>query len=199
MNSKRDGRRSTTGREGDAGCRRSRRRRRCRCSPAGRRCRRGSRCPRPRNEVVVLDEFGGVVPLGAGVPERTDEFLLLRIDADEGGVLDRATLAQCGDVLELVVAVRVRDAGELLVVDAQRKARRPEESSDGPAADIDAEPVQLGGDLGGRTACPLQAGDRVPGRLVRHQGFEAGDDFRRWCRMTRRSGSGCRRWRSGPR
>ena len=43
---------------------------------------------------------------------------------------------------------------------------------------MDAEPAEFVGELGGRAARPLQAADRVPGRLVGHQGFDAGDDFR---------------------
>ena len=41
-----------------------------------------------------------------------------------------AALAQLGDVPELLVAVQMRDAGELLVVDAQRIAHRLEQSGD---------------------------------------------------------------------
>ena len=70
-------------------------------------------------EVVVVDEFGAAVPLGAGIAEPADELLLLRIDADEGAVVGGAALAQGGDVPELLVSVRIRGAGELLVVDAQ--------------------------------------------------------------------------------
>ena len=50
---------------------------------------------------MVLDEFGGVVPLGAGVPERTDEFLLLRnaewptIAEDYADMLQRAKQLPC--------------------------------------------------------------------------------------------------------
>ena len=74
-------------------------------------------------KVVVVDQFGAVVPLGAGIAERADEFLLLGVDADDRCVLDGAALAQLGDVLELVVAVRMRGAGTLLVVDPQREFR----------------------------------------------------------------------------
>ena len=42
------------------------------------------------------------------------------------------------------------------------------------------KPAEFVGELGGRAACPLQAADRVAGRLVGHQGFDAGDDFRRF-------------------
>ena len=64
-------------------------------------------------EVVILDEYGSAVPLGAGVLERADEFLFLGVDADDRCVLDGAALAQFGDVLELVVAVRMRGARTL--------------------------------------------------------------------------------------
>ena len=129
---------------------------------------------------MVVDEFGAAVPLGAGMAERADELLLLGIDADEGAVVGGAALAQVGDVPELPVSVRMRGASELLVVDAQRVAHRLEQSRDGLRADVDAEPAEFVGELGGRAACPLQAADRVAGRLVGHQGFDAGDDFRRF-------------------
>ena len=106
---------------------------------------------------MVVDEFGAAVPLGAGIAERADELLLLRIDADEGAVVGGAALAQGGDVLELLVSVRMRGAGELLVVDAQRVAHRLEQSRDGLRADVDAEPAEFVGELGGRAARPLQA------------------------------------------
>ena len=57
---------------------------------------------------------------------------------------------------------------------------RLEQSRDGLRADVDAEPAEFVGELGGRAACPLQAADGVPGRLVGHQGFDAGDDFGRF-------------------
>ena len=81
---------------------------------------------------------------------------------------------------ELLVAVRMRDAGELLVVDAQRIAHRLEQSGDRLRADVDAEPVELLGEFGGGAVCPLQAADGVAGRLVSHQGFDAGEDFGRF-------------------
>ena len=44
-------------------------------------------------EVVVVDELGAAVPFGAGITKPADEFLLLRIDADEGTVVGGAALA----------------------------------------------------------------------------------------------------------
>ena len=44
-------------------------------------------------KVVILHQFGDAVPLGAGILERANEFLLLGIDADHRGVLDGAALA----------------------------------------------------------------------------------------------------------
>ena len=41
-------------------------------------------------EVVVVDQLGAVVPLGAGIAERADELLLLRIDADDRDVVGGA-------------------------------------------------------------------------------------------------------------
>ena len=139
--------------------------------------------PRPRQGLharrratadVVVDPFGAVVPLGAGIAERADELLLLDIDADDRDVVGGAALAQFGDVLELLVAIRMRGPGALLVVDAQRESHLLEEPGDGARADVGAELSQFGGDLGGRAACPLQAADRVAGRLMVHQGFSCG-------------------------
>ena len=83
---------------------------------------------------MIAHQFGGAVPFGAGILERADEFLLLGVDADDRGVLGGAALAQRRDALELVVAVRMGDAGELLVVDTQREAHGLEEPGDGPCA-----------------------------------------------------------------
>ena len=82
-------------------------------------------------EVVIADELRGPVPLGAGILEVADEFLLLGVDADDGEVLSGAAPAQPGDVLELGIAVRMRGAGAFLVVDAQGEAHRPEQPGDG--------------------------------------------------------------------
>ena len=131
-------------------------------------------------EVVVVDQLGSAVPLGAGIAECADELLLLGVDADDRRVVGGAPLTQFGDVVELVVAVRVRGAGTLLVVDAQRESHLLEKPGDGPRADVGPELAQLGGDLGGGAACPLQATDRVAGRLVVHQVLDVGDDFRRF-------------------
>ena len=87
---------------------------------AGRRCRRDGEALGIGGKVVVVDEFGAAVPLRAGIAEGADELLLLRIDADDREVVGGAALAQLGDVPELLVAVGMRGAGELLVVDAQR-------------------------------------------------------------------------------
>ena len=56
-------------------------------------------------KIVILHQFGGAIPFGAGILERADEFLLLGIDADDRGALGGAALAQCRDALELVVAI----------------------------------------------------------------------------------------------
>jgi len=68
-------------------------------------------------EVVVVDEHGFAVPLGALIFEGSDEFLLLRVDADERQVLGGAVLSQLSDPGELRISVWVRTARELLVVD----------------------------------------------------------------------------------
>ena len=95
-----------------------------------------------------LTSSGPAVPFGAGIAERADEFLFLGVDADDRCVLDGAALAQFGDVLELVVAVRMRGAGTLLVVDPQRESHLLEDPGDGPRADVGTELAQFGGDLG---------------------------------------------------
>ena len=89
-----------------------------------------------------MTSSGAVVPLGAGIAKRADELLLLGIDAADREVVGGAALAQFGDVPELLVAVRMRRAGELLVIDAQRIAHRLEQSGDRLRADVDAERVQ---------------------------------------------------------
>ena len=45
---------------------------------------------------MVVDPFGAVVPLGAGIAERADELLLLGIDADDRDVVGGAAIAQFG-------------------------------------------------------------------------------------------------------
>ena len=114
-------------------------------------------------EVVVVDEFGAAVPLRAGIAEGADEFLLLRIDADDRDAVGGAALAQLGDVPELLVAVGMRGAGELLVVDAQRIAHRLEEPRDRLRADVDAEPAEFVGEL---TSCGVSTSTCCPTRAI---------------------------------
>jgi hypothetical protein len=58
-------------------------------------------------EVVVVDEHGLTIPLGALILESTDEFLLLCIDADDRQALGSTVFSQFGDLGELCVSVRM--------------------------------------------------------------------------------------------
>ncbi len=66
------------------------------------------------------------------------------------------------------------------VVDRPGVRREADRCRGGLRADVDAEPAEVVGELGGRAACPLQTADGVPGRFGGHQGFDAGDDFGRF-------------------
>ena len=70
-------------------------------------------------EVVVIHGNGLTAPGGPSVFEASDQLSLLRVDADDGIAAQGEAFTELGDVGELLVAIRLRTIGELLVVDAE--------------------------------------------------------------------------------
>ncbi len=89
-------------------------------------------------------------------------------------------LPQFGDSRELLVSVRVRIAGELLVIDAKREDHLFEQSGDRPVADLDTdtEVVEFCCDLGRGPTGPLKTAQRIASRLMLHDRLDPGDYFR---------------------
>ena len=86
-------------------------------------------------KVVIVDEYGCLMPSGTGILELTDELFLLGIDADQGDGLIGETLAQLRDVGKLCVSLCRRTVGALFVIDAQGKAHLLEQLGHGPGTD----------------------------------------------------------------
>ena len=87
-------------------------------------------------EIMHADLLGLALrpPFPSVVLEVADQFLLLRVDADDRQArLEEASPGQL-DVAELAVPVRVRRAGEPLLVGPQREAEPFQEPADGPSA-----------------------------------------------------------------
>ena len=118
-------------------------------------------------EVVVEDFRCLALPSGPGVAEHADKFLLLGIDTDHGAVGMR--LAQCGDALELGVAVGVPGGGKALAIDAQGEAVAAQQAPHGGGTDREPVGSQLGGQLGDGTAHPAQAAHGAVGGLAVEQ------------------------------
>ena len=86
------------------------------------------------------------------------------------------SLAQIGEIEELIVTIRRVVGGEFLVIDTQGIAHLMEQASDGVGADRDAEVAERQGNLGRRSTGPLQAGDGIASGVVIEQEFDQGDD-----------------------
>jgi len=59
---------------------------------------------------------GLAIPLGARIFEVANEFLLLRVDTDDGQALADKSFSLLPDVKELLVAIRVLGGGDLFAV-----------------------------------------------------------------------------------
>jgi hypothetical protein len=67
-------------------------------------------------EVMIIDEDVFLAPGPTGVLEVADEFLLLRVDGDGRLAAVREALTELGDVEELLVAIRIGAARQLLMI-----------------------------------------------------------------------------------
>ena len=74
-------------------------------------------------EIVVMDEGRFSFPRGARVLETADHLLLLRVDADDRRSVPGVALPHAGDILELLVPIRVGVPCQLLVIHAQGKLK----------------------------------------------------------------------------
>jgi hypothetical protein len=131
-------------------------------------------------EVMVVDEHRPTLPCGSLILEGANEFLLLRVDADDRQVLGGKALPQVGDSGELGISVRVPTAGELLVIDTKREAHLLEQAGDRTVTDLDAKGLECRGDLGRGPTSPFQPAHRVARRLVLHDLFDPRDHVRRF-------------------
>ena len=129
-----------------------------------------------RAEVVIVDQAGRAIPSRPGVLEVADQFALFGVDADDGQPPTLEAIAKIAEVEELIVAIGTGVGGELLVIDAQGIAHLLEQPGDGVGTDEDTEVAERHGDLGGRAAGPLQAGDGIAGGVVFEQELDQGDD-----------------------
>jgi hypothetical protein len=126
-------------------------------------------------EVMIVDQSGGVVPLGTEVPEVANQFALFGVHADQGKASPCKAGSQDGDVLELLIAMGAGIRGELLAIDVERIIHFVEEASHGGGGDGDAGLLEQLGDLFGRAARPPQPRDRVAGGVVLQQEFDGLD------------------------
>ena len=133
-----------------------------------------------RTKIMILDQDGFAVPLGAGVFEVANEFLLLGIDTDDGQASVDKSLSLLTDVKELLVTHRVFGGRDLLAVYAKLEVHLFEQTPHGVLAHRDSPSGEFCGDLARRAPAPLHARDGVSGSIVTHQFFDSGDDFGRF-------------------
>jgi hypothetical protein len=124
---------------------------------------------RVRAEIVIVDQPGGAIPGGTGVPEVAHQFALFGVYTDDGQSAATEVITQIGDVVELEVAVGAGIGGQLLAIDAQGVIHLVQEPSDGIGRDSEAVLGEDGGDLDGGAPRPFQAGDGIAGRVVLEQ------------------------------
>ena len=127
-------------------------------------------------EVVVVDTASREIPTGAWILKVAHQFPLFGVDTDDRQAAALKLIAKIAEVEELIVAIGTLVAGQLLVIDAQGIAHLMEETGHRVGADNDAEVAQRHGNLVGRTARPLQAGDGVASGVVFEQELDQCED-----------------------
>ncbi len=150
-----------------------------------------------RVEVMVVDSDGLWFPSGPGIAEAAAQLILLRINADGGGVVPGAVRAQAGDNLELGVAFGAGGGRQALGVDPQRVAHGAQQSRDGARGDL---PVrfcrQVVREVAGGATDPAQVGAGVARRFVAEQCRELGGQCGRFSSSALRPPPGSRMsWR----
>src|SRR2546426_4346917 len=126
--------------------------------------------------------YGGRLsaPCCAGVLELTDQLPLLGVDADHGVAAPSELFAERRDVLKLLVAIPVGSRADLLAIDPERKVHLLEESSHGSAGHLDAELLELLGNLLRCPPDPPEPGHRIATDIVLHDLFDPFDHFGRF-------------------
>jgi hypothetical protein len=84
---------------------------------------------------------------------------------DDGQAASLEPLAQIGEIEELLVAMKARVGGKLLVIDTQRISHLMEEPSDSIGSDDDPA-IRQPGNLFSSAVGPFQSGNGIPGRVV---------------------------------
>jgi hypothetical protein len=101
--------------------------------------------------------------------EAADQLALLGVDANDGETTALESFSKIPEVEELIVAIGAVVGGEFLVIDPEGITHLMEETGNSVGADDDTEVAQRHGDLGRRSAGPLQTGDGVAGSVVFEQ------------------------------
>ena len=126
-------------------------------------------------EVGVIDQARGAVPGGTGVAEIANQFALFGIDADDGQTLALESVAQRGEVVELLVAIRTGSGGELLAIDAQRIIHLVEKAGHGVGGNRDAGLLEQFRDLLRGLARPTETGDGIARGVMLQQDLDTLD------------------------
>ena len=88
--------------------------------------------------------------------------------------------SQSVDVAELLVACGALPGGDLFAVYTEREMEFVKQSGHRACADLDTQPLQLAGHLGGRLVRPRPDAHRIAGRIVLQQPLDLSDYLRRF-------------------
>jgi hypothetical protein len=99
-------------------------------------------------EVRFVDPDRGTISPGRWILEVAHQFSFLAVDADSGMGSAQKTSALLADVVKLPIPIGAAVGGDLLVVDTQEVIHLVQKAPNGRGADFNADPLQLGGNLG---------------------------------------------------
>jgi len=129
-----------------------------------------------RAEIVVVDRAGRQIPTRAGIPEVSDQFTFLGINADDGQAAALEALAKIAEIEKLIIAFGAKVGGEFLMIYAQGIAHLVKKTSDSVGAHSDPEVAQRDGNLLRSAPRPLHTSDGIAGGVVFEQELDQGDD-----------------------
>jgi hypothetical protein len=131
-------------------------------------------------EVVVVHQERAFAPGNAAVVELPNEFLLLRINADDWIPCSGESLSSSGDVEHLFVPIRCGGRGDRLAVGVQRVVHSAQQPTHRIRAHLNARRTKRFSDTAQRFPGPFQPRHRISGSLVFHQLFDTRDHLGRF-------------------
>src|SRR5271157_3993256 len=131
---------------------------------------------RPAWKIMCEHLVGLSPPRPAWVLERSDQLLLLAVDANHGPAMSYVIATQAVQIAELPVAVWVADLRQGLAVGAQREVHPPQQACDRVGRELEAVATQGLGEVSDRAIGPLQSRHGIASGRILEQRFQGPQD-----------------------